>query len=317
VKPGYVLPLRWDHDDGLAELTDYLDRLSTVADVVVVDGSPPELFARHALRWAGRVRHVAVDPDLRFRNGKVNGVLTGVRLLRTPYIVIADDDVRYDAAGLAAVVALLGGADLVLPQNFFAPLPWHARWDTGRMLLNRALGHDFPGTLAIRRETLARCGGYHGDVLFENLELIRTVRAHGGTVRTADHVPVRRLPPSAGRFWSQRIRQAYDSLAQPVRLLVELAVLPMCVVGILRSPRSLVTGVALVVALAEFGRRRAGGGTVFPADAALWAPAWLAERGVCSWLAVLLRVRHGGVRYAGHRIRVAAHSTTWLRGHLG
>jgi hypothetical protein len=314
VKPGYVLPLRWEHDEGLAELTCYLGWLSTRADVVVVDGSPPELFERHARRWAGWLRHVPVDPDLRFRNGKVNGVLTGIRLLDTPRVVIADDDVRYDAEGLIAVVALLDDADLVLPQNFFAPLPWHARWDTGRMLLNRALGHDFPGTLAVRRSALARCGGYDGDVLFENLELMRTVRASGGTVRAADHVPVRRLPPSADRFWSQRVRQAYDSLAQPVRLLVELAVLPACVLGLLRRPSALMVGAGLVVTLAEFGRRRASGGSVFPPDTALWAPAWVVERGVCSWLAVLLRVRHGGVHYAGHRIRVAAHSVAWLRG---
>jgi len=36
----------------------------------------------------------------------------------------------------------LAGADLVGPQNFFDPLPWHARWDSARTLLNRASGGD-------------------------------------------------------------------------------------------------------------------------------------------------------------------------------
>jgi hypothetical protein len=316
VRPGYVLPVRWDRDDDLADLTDYLAWLAIRADVVVVDGSPAELFDRHSRRWAGVVRHVPVDPDLRFRNGKVNGVLTGLRHVRADRVVIADDDVRYDERALGAVTGLLAGADLVLPQNYFDPLPWHARWDTGRILLNRALGHDFPGTLALRRTALA--SGYDGDVLFENLELVRTVRATGGTVLSADHVFVRRRPPPTARFWSQRIRQAYDSLAQPVRLTVELAVLPTTVVAALcRGPGAPLAGAALVVGVAELGRRRAGGARVFPTDAALWAPVWLAERSVCGWLAVMLRLGAGGVRYAGGRIRVAAHTSAWLSIHYG
>jgi len=53
------------------------------------------------------------------------------------------------------------------------------------------------------------------------------------------------------------------------------------------------------------GRRRASGPTVFPAHASLLAPAWVLERGVCAWLAVLCRVR-GGVAYGGTRIKKAA-----------
>jgi hypothetical protein len=264
VRTGYVLPVRWDHDDDLADLTDYVGWLATRADVIVVDGSPTALFDRHHRRWGELVRHVPVDTDLRFRNGKVNGVLTGLRHSTTDRVVIADDDVRYDELTLGAVTGLLSDADLVLPQNYFDPLPWHARWDTGRILLNRALGHDFPGTLALRRAALA--GGYDGDVLFENLELVRTVGATGGTVLAADHVLVRRRPPSAARFWSQRIRQAYDSLAQPVRFAVELAVLPATVLAVLhRGPRALLAGAALVVGIAELGRRRVGGMDVFAA----------------------------------------------------
>lgn len=316
MRPGYVLPVRWDRDDDLAELTDYLAWLAAKADVVVVDGSPTDLFDRHRSRWSELVQHVPVDADLRFRNGKVNGVLTGLRHVVADHVVIADDDVRYDERALSAVTGPLAEADVVLPQNYFAPLRWHARWDTGRILLNRALGHDFPGTLALHRRVLA--GGYDGDVLFENLELVRTVRARGGTVLSADHVFVRRRPPSIPRFWSQRIRQAYDSLAQPVRLAVELAVLPAAVGAVLRRGSGpLVAGAALIVGIAELGRRRAGGVEVFPADAALWAPVWLAERSVCGWLAVVVRLGAGGPRYAGGRIRVAAHSSAWLRIHDG
>ena len=73
--------------------------------------------------------------------------------------------------------------ELVRPQNYFAPLRWHARWDTARTLLNRVAGGvDFPGTLAVRRSRSSQTDGYDGDVLFENLELIRTIEAAGGRV---------------------------------------------------------------------------------------------------------------------------------------
>lgn len=316
----YVLPLRWQDDAGLAELTGYLRFLSQYARIVVIDGSPSPLFERHARLWRGIAEHVRPDKDLTIANGKVAGVLTGMRRARAEHVVIADDDVRYDVDALARVDALLDHADLVRPQNHFHPLPWHARWDTARTLLNRALGADYPGTFGVRRSTFEKMGGYDGDVLFENLELIRTVRAHGGReVRPLD-LYVRRLPPDARRFWSQRIRQAYDDLAQPARMAVFLAVLP-CLGAALWRRRVMpvvvgvvgVAGAAATAGLAEIGRRRAGGRRVFPATTCLFAPVWVLERAVCSWAALAARFALGGVPYAGRRLRVAAHSTRRLR----
>jgi hypothetical protein len=229
-------------------------------------------------------------------------VVTGVRLARHPCVVIADDDVRYSAPVLARVVSALDHADLVVPQNVFTDWPWHARWDTGRQLLNRALGGDYPGTLGVRRSFAV--DGYDGDVLFENLELIRTVARRGGLVRRLDDVFVDREPPSAAHFRSQRVRQAYDSLAQPGRLAVEAALLPALILAV-RRPRVLAEFVLAALVLGEIGRRRAGGRSRFPRTAALWTPVWLAERAVCTWLALLQRLR-GGVRYSDGRIVKAA-----------
>ncbi|MEU8425124.1 glycosyltransferase family 2 protein [Micromonospora sp. NPDC048835] len=310
----YVLPLRWHTDVGLAQLTDYLRWLGDRVDVLVVDGSPADRYARHAEAWRGLVRHVPPDPGVRGLNGKVIGVRTGVRAAVHEQVVIADDDVRYDEAALTAVHRLLGRADLVRPQNYFDPLPWHAWWDTGRTLLNRALGADYPGTLAVRRSTFLAMGGYDPDVLFENLELIRTVRAHGGTEATPAWLYVRRLPPDAAHFRGQRVRQAYDDLAQPARLLTALAVLPALAAAVASRRGGLLLGaVAGVVAVAETGRRRANGRLVFPPTTALAAPLWLLERGVCGWLAVARRALFGGVRYGDTRIRHAATPTPQTR----
>lgn len=303
----YVLPLRWSPEQSrhdAADLTAYLRWLSTVCAVTVVDGSESSVFYRHAELWGPFVRHLPPDPSMSL-NGKVAGVITGVRAARWERVVVADDDVRYTSETLHAVVGGLAVADLVRPQNVFMSLPWHARWDTGRTLVNRCFGVDYPGTHALRRSTFLAMGGYHGDVLFENLELARTVTAHGGKVLDLPGVFVPRRPPTAAHFWSQRLRQAYDSLAQPGRLVAELTVAPVGVVAAVRAPRLLPLLAAVVVAVAERGRRRAGGTSVYPATAALWSLPWLLERGVCSWLALLARAG-GGIRYGGHRIRRAA-----------
>jgi hypothetical protein len=309
----YVLPVRCRPGDVSDEdLDGYLVWLAARADVVVVDGSDPPTFAEHGDRWGGIVRHVAPAPDLRCANGKAWGVRTGVRLARHDRVVIADDDVRYDGAALERVVRLLDDAHIVRPQNRFDALPWHARWDTARILLNRALGHDHPGTLAIRRSFFLEIGGYDGDVLFENLELVRTFEAAGGRVLDAPELFVGRRPPTVRRFLEQRPRQAYDDWAQPLKLAAMLAVLPGAI-AVRSRPRALVAGAALAVAGAEVGRLRHDGRRAFDAVSPLLAPLWVLERGTMAWVALASRLVRGGCPYAGSVIRPAATPSRTLR----
>ena len=164
---------------------------------------------------------------------------------------------------------------------------------------------------------LLAAGGYYGDVLFENLELVRTVKAVGGREARPLDLYVRRLPPTGGHFWSQRVRQAYDELARPVRLAVWLSVMPLLGLAAARHAWRPVLGAGIgLVAAAEIGRRRAGGRRVFPATAALLAPLWVIERGVCTWLAIGSRAALGGIRYRGGTLRDAASSEATLRRRL-
>jgi hypothetical protein len=278
-------------------------------EVIIVDGSPPEVFAAHHATWHKFAVHIPPDPDYTTPNGKVNGVLTGLRHAGHEYIIIADDDVRYGVAAIKRLLALLEHAHVVRPQNYFDPLPWHTYWDTARTLLNRATGGDWPGTLGVRRSALAATGGYAG-VLFENLELVRTIRAAGGVEAVPLDLFVRRLPPTSQHFWTQRVRQAYDEFARPLRLVVWLAVLPVVATLSLRRAWMLLgTLIVSIMGLAELGRRCGGGQTVFPAPAVLLAPLWVLERTICTWLAVGLRVMRGGVPYHGKIVARAA--TPW------
>jgi hypothetical protein len=313
-----VLPIRREIPLS-REFLAYIGWLAYRAEIVLVDGSPAELFAvTHSLCPVGVV-HMRPDWDLlRLSNGKVAGVLTGVRRATHEDIVVADDDVRYDDAALRAVVAALDTADVVLPQNHFDPLPWHAWLDTGRTLVNRATGGDWPGTLAVRRSTLIRAHGYDGDVMFENLELVRTVVAAGGRAVRLDDVYVRRLPPSTAHFWSGRVRQAYDELARPARLAFWLSLLPAAIVLAATAHASWIVAAAAATALvAECGRRRAGGWRVFGPGTSLAAPVWIVERAICAWIAVFARTFRGGIAYGGARIRRAATPLRVLRRRFG
>jgi hypothetical protein len=315
VEVSYVIPIRWRDGGQRDEVARYLAAIALhCAEVIVVDGSSPEVYAANAAAWGELVRQVPPAADERWLMGKVSGVRTGVRLASHERVVIADDDVRYDPETLRRTARLLDDHDLVRPQNYFSRLPWHARWDTARTLLNRSFGRDFPGTLAVRRSRMLAMGLYDGDVLFENLELIRTVRAHGGSVASPLDLYVARVPPAAAHFWGQRTRQAYDDFAQPARMALWLALVPLLILTTAKRRLALASApAALAIAAAERGRRRAGGRAVFPASSSLLAPVWILERGVCAWLAVLQRLRFGGVRYGDSVILTAAHSERRLR----
>jgi hypothetical protein len=317
----YILPLRWTKPGPIEELSAYLRAIADVADeILVVDGSPAPVFAEHAVALPDIGRHLAPHSDLNFHMGKVNGVLTGIRECSGERVVLADDDVRYEPSTLRRAVELLDQADLVRPQNYFDELPWHARWDTARSLLNRVFTGDptfpvgdFPGTLVVRRSAVLATGGYDGDALFENLELMRTIHAAGGKVMTPLDLYVARQPPSAAHFASQRVRQAYDDFAIPSRIAAFLALVPWAARSRWRGrSHRLLIGALGSIAVAEVGRRRAGGGARFPFSSSLLAPAWIAERSISSWLALAAKLR-GGVLYGGRRLGRSATPLRRLR----
>ncbi len=303
----YILPIRTTVPRIDSDFREYLEFVSALTETIVVDGSDDAVFAVHARTWGRNVVHVRPDADLATPMGKVGGVLTGMRIANHDKVIIADDDIRYDEAGIVSVANALDSAQVVRPQNYFAPLPWHALWDSGRSLLNRTSGGDWPGTLGVLREPILRAGGYDGTAMFENLELVRTVLASGGCERILLDTFVARRPSTARHFFSQRVRQAYDEFARPARLIFQLALLPAAIVATASLGwRALAFGALAIIILAEIGRQRGKATRVFPFVAALAAPLWVAERALCVWLAVAARFFFGGVRYRGVILQKAA-----------
>ena len=54
----YILPIRSLSPESASELAPYLRMLSEHLPVIVVDGSPPEVFEAHARAWAPHVAHL-------------------------------------------------------------------------------------------------------------------------------------------------------------------------------------------------------------------------------------------------------------------
>lgn len=192
-----VIPLKWSGTGEayrVEEMARYLDGLRhAVAEVVVVDGSAPSVRSEHERAWKAFARILEPDDSVVGAksergeevglNRKVVGALTGIHSARTEYVVLADDDVRHTPGSIQRLVETLQDADLVRPVNVFDSWPWHARWDGARTLLNLVLASDWPGTFALRRSTVLELGGWSADVLFENLELWRTVASERSTSR--------------------------------------------------------------------------------------------------------------------------------------
>ena len=179
--------VRFDADEAL-RFREYFRLLAGAGcEVLVVDGSPYEVFTAHAEAWVGACVHAPVDPQYKYLNGKVNGIHTGVSLAAHERIILADDDIRYTPDDVRRMSEMLDSFEMVRPQNYLQPLPTWARTEAARMLINRAwmAEGDYPGTLGVRREAMMRLGHYDGDVLFDNEEIVRHFRSHGARIAYA------------------------------------------------------------------------------------------------------------------------------------
>ena len=321
--PTYLLPIRRTNFSAAeaAELADYFRGLAEAGcDVLVVDGSPAPVFDRHDDIWQSVCRHERVDRSFGYLNDKVNGIHTGVGIAGTNKIILADDDIRYRAAEIDRVCELLDAFEVVRPQNFLAPLPWWARMEAARMLINRATLRtaDYPGTCAFRRDTMLRVGEYDGDVLFDNEEIIRHFARSGATVNYAINLFVQKRPPTLRKWFEQRPRQAYEDfgLRAKTALFFSLPIIGMLVgfgLGLDALLIYLVALSVLSVAIALAGRLRGTAGRYFPFSVCLFAPLWIAERTVSTYWALYWHWRHGGYPF-GDKILSKGIGRDWIAG---
>jgi hypothetical protein len=285
-------------------------------EVLVVDGSPREVFAAHAAAWGGACRHAPVDPQYKYLNGKVNGIHTGVSLASQDRVILADDDIRYTAADARRMSRLLDAYEMVRPQNYLHPLPTWARTEAARMLINRAwiAEGDYPGTLGVRRGAMRRVGHYDGDVLFDNEEIVRHFRARGARICYARDFFLLKRPPSFRKWIEQRPRQAYEDFVMRAKTFL-FAALPFAFALVSlafgwRGALLFVLAVAAGSALLAARGLSDGAARFFPAWVCAYAPLWVAERTLSTYWAFYWRAARGGYPF-GDRLLSKGTGRAW------
>jgi Glycosyl transferase family 21 len=319
----YLLPIRRARFSSTeaGELAVYFGALKNAGcDVLVIDGSPATVFDQHASSWHSLCRHERVDRSFGYLNDKVNGIHTGVRLATMEKIILADDDIRYTAAEIDRVCELLDHFEVVRPQNFLSPLPWWARMEAARMLINRATLRtaDYPGTCAFRREAMLRVGEYDGDVLFDNEEIIRHFARHGATVNYATNLFVQKRPPTLRKWIEQRPRQAYEDFALRTKTALFFAIpIAAAVAAAVSGWKGLGLWLGVVClgsfALALLGWQRGTARHHFPWSVCFFAPLWTLERSASTYSAIWWHLVCGGYPF-GDKILSKGIGRDWIVG---
>ena len=319
----FILPIRRTKVDPheVKTLADYFKLLRLAGcEVLIVDGSPKQIFEEHSKSWQGFSRHIAPDPKYTYLNGKVNGVHTGVDLASCERIILADDDIRYSAADVKRMCELLDTFEMVRPQNFITPLPWWARLETARILINRGVlrAGDYPGTCGFRRSTMHRVGPYDGDVLFDNEEIVRHFAVNGADVKYALDFFILKLPPTFTKWLEQRPRQAYEDFVMRAKTAAFLCILPVSLgLGFLVNVRAAILLLAVLslfsVLIGSRGMLRNAAYQFFPVSSPLFAPLWIFERSLSVYWALYWWARYGGYPF-GPKLLSKGTGDAWIAG---
>jgi len=318
----YLLPIRRTSfsEKEAAELAEYFQTLDAGCDVLVIDGSPARVFQQHRDAWHSLCRHEEADRSFGYLNDKVNGIHTGVNLAAVEKIILADDDIRYAPAQIDRVCELLDNFEVVRPQNFLSPLPWWARLEAARMLINRATLRtaDYPGTCAFRRAAMLRVGHYDGDVLFDNEEIIRHFARAGAAVCYATNLFVQKRPPRFRKWIEQRPRQAYEDfgLRWKTALFFSLPLLA-ALFGYAAGMKGLLFYLIftslIAIALAAAGRFRGSASQYFPWPVCFCTPLWIIERTFSTYWALYWHLARGGYPF-GDKILSKGIGRDWIGG---
>ncbi|MFN2531838.1 MAG: hypothetical protein ABR555_11120, partial [Pyrinomonadaceae bacterium] len=248
------------------------------------------------------------------------GVQTGVDLASCERIILADDDIRYCVADVERMCEFLDNFEMVRPQNFIAPLPWWARVETARILINRGVlrAGDYPGTCGFRRSTMHRIGPYDGDVLFDNEEIVRHFALNGVNIKYALDFFILKLPPTFRKWLEQRPRQAYEDFVMRAKTAAFLSILPLSLglsfVGYVRIAFLFLAILSLLsILISSRGLLRDAAYRFFPVSSPLWAPLWIFERSLSVYCALYWRARYGGYPF-GPKLLSKGTGDAWIAG---
>ena len=175
-------------------------------------------------RFPDRDITVVVDRTVHGANGKVANLINMLSAAKHDVLVIADSDVHAASDWLLRLVAALQAPDVGLVTTVYTGLPVRGivaalgalqinQYFLPGALLARAMGREdcLGATMALRRETLERIGGFRALVnhLADDNVLGRLVQRLGLKVALADTIPATTVPEEKLReLWRHELRWA-------------------------------------------------------------------------------------------------------------
>jgi ceramide glucosyltransferase len=191
----------------------------------VQDPDDPALAVVETLQRQGLALETVVDPLQHGANRKVGNLVNTMAAARHPVLVVADSDMRVPHDYLRRIVSELAGPRIGLVTCLYRGVPTVGPWSVlaaaginyhflPNVLAGGLLGAApgcFGSTMALRRETLERLGGFAAlaDRLADDYALGAEVRALGLEVLTSrlviDHLS---HEASAASLWAHELRWA-------------------------------------------------------------------------------------------------------------
>lgn len=285
----------------MQEITDYLVLLnSTGCDIIVVDGSPLEVYAAHEGAWFSLCRHVKIDSRFHSASPYINSLYTGAALASCQKIIAAAENIRYSPDDVLRMCELLEHYELVRPQNYLFPLTWWSQIESVGILINRAVfsGGDSPETLGFVNSAFHKFCGRKDKALDAAEDLTRQFIMHQAKVCFALDFLIQKNSSTFTEWCGKCFSETYKSFSFSLRPCLFLILLP---IGILVDfffgfrPFLFYTAAVLlsVITVAFLGRYR-GGSRFFPIRLSLIAPAWLMERILCHYKTLFWLLTPGG-----------------------
>ncbi|HEX2963720.1 MAG TPA: hypothetical protein VHO43_18125 [Ignavibacteriales bacterium] len=285
----------------IQEISDYLALLNSAGcDVIVVDGSPLEVYAAHEGAWFNLCRHVKIDSRYRSASTYVNSIYTGAALAVCQRIIAASEKVRYTPDDVLRMCELLEHFELVRPQNYLFPLNWWSQVESAGILVNRTVfpGGDSPETIGFLGSTFHKFCSRKDKAFDQTEDITRQFIMHQAKVCFALDFLIQKNSPPFNEWCTKCFRETYKNFSFSLRPCIFLLLIPM---GILLQfffgTRAFLFYCAAVilsaVTIAFLGRFR-GGRRFFPLRLSFAAPAWLMERILCHYKTLFWLLRPGG-----------------------
>jgi hypothetical protein len=283
---------------------------------VIADSSPIELFLQSRRSLSGsRILHLRPQPANQLDvNDKLNNVVTALRWSNSNAICLFDDDARPTFGTIKQIIANLQHVDCVRAMVHYEQPNIIDLIDIAGIFIVNMLSRrkQFWGNISFRRDAISPSFYAFHDVLFDELfiETQGLLQPCKFRYQTTPPLEMKGGGRSFGDYLEQRVRYAYEDLAQPKKAMFGFVLVPVTALvwsrfgpaGVLTCYSAIAMFCLLVGAIGSLIYTRDNRNRV----AALLGPVWFLPYGITMWIALFKRLTGKGIRFGRSIIRKPA-----------